>query len=604
MYNLILDDDNRPLKKLMECKYTTDGKYIIYDGRAYSTSTGEEIPINEGWSLSDILHTGADVLSMGLDFVIPGSGAVVDVLNAVSYVIEAEFKGGEEKDSLYLMALITFAFVIIPGPLQAIAVPLKRAVKTGVGMASKVVVKGLKIIGGVLDKLLVKLPATIKEALKSPLAKNIVGKWSEKISGFIDNFTNRVKQILNKLTGKEASEKAGKEAIEELSGEQFQKRFTIRDYICESIKYCDTGKIISNLKTKFPGPNIKFDPSNVKVLSKSNVAGREIMETQLGNGQKVLFYKSSGANQATTGKVAGEWFVLPGIAESGWFVKTTESVAFTKGGNEYLTEMAKFLMKNGPESLGKGVGKTASEAAAKTTLNRTSKNLLNNFINKLPKITKGQFLLKKLGFAIGKQYRYFNKLGKATTVTIKEITNRGVKLLFKDKTTTTVPFETFIKGTVGTPWIRSGYGVTIPFFIKRLSDVILSDGDIDYEKLESLPDLDNKTTSQESLNYSKEEVTGNNGSIGKKNVNNKVSIFQRALKMLGYDIGNYGQNKDGVDGKFGPKTQEALKKFQTDNGIKNPIGKMDKVTAMKLSDVLGEKNIQNSEKIKKSLRLI
>lgn len=202
LYGIIHVDLRRPFEKLLECKFTTDGKYVVFEGQAYSCLTGEKIPINEEWTLSDILHTGTDILSMGLDFVIPGSGAVVDVLNAVSYIIEGQFNGEKERDSLYLMAAITFGFVILPGPLQAIAKPLKRAIKTGVGMTSKVVIDGLKIIGDSLNTLLVGIPSQVNSALKSPLAKNIMGKWSTKISGFIDNFTTRIKQLLSELTNK------------------------------------------------------------------------------------------------------------------------------------------------------------------------------------------------------------------------------------------------------------------------------------------------------------------------------------------------------------------------------------------------------------------
>ena len=209
----VIDRVLRPLEKLKQCKFTPDGKYVVYEGKAYNTTNGEEVPINESWTLSDILHTGADVLSMGLDFVIPGSGAVVDTLNALSYIIEAQFKSNEEKDSLYLMAAITFAFVILPGPLQAMAVPLKRAIKTGVGMASPIVVKALKIIGGSLDTLLLGIPTRVNVALKSPLAKNILGAYSGKISGFLTAFTTRTKSILGNLTGK-----AGKEGAEKAAG--------------------------------------------------------------------------------------------------------------------------------------------------------------------------------------------------------------------------------------------------------------------------------------------------------------------------------------------------------------------------------------------------
>lgn len=202
LYGIIHEDLRRPFEKLLECKFTTDGKYVIFEGQSYSCLTGEKIPINEEAMLSDILHTGADILSTGLDFIIPGSGAVVDVLNALSYIIEGQFKGEKERDALYLMAAITFGSVILLGPLQGIVIPLKRAIKTSTGMKSKVVIDGLKIISGSLDTLLVGIPTKVNSALKSPLAKNIMGKWSTKISGFITNFTNRIKQLLSELTSK------------------------------------------------------------------------------------------------------------------------------------------------------------------------------------------------------------------------------------------------------------------------------------------------------------------------------------------------------------------------------------------------------------------
>ena len=123
---------------------------------------------------------------------------------------------------------------------------------------------------------------------------------------------------------------------------------------CFNPNYCDTKSIIDDFYRKLGGVAKlpKFDPSKVKVLEKSNVAGREIVDVSLEDGSRVLFYKSSGANVATTGKQAGEWFVIPGFAENGWFFKTKETINLTKGANKYLTEMAEFLKQNGPSKLG------------------------------------------------------------------------------------------------------------------------------------------------------------------------------------------------------------------------------------------------------------
>ena len=46
-----------------------------------------------------------------------------------------------------------------------------------------------------------------------------------------------------------------------------------------------------------------------------------------------------------------------------------------------------------------------------------------------------------------------------------------------------------------------------------------------------------------------------------------VAKLQEYLVKLGYDLGTYGANKDGVDGDMGAKTVNAVKAFQTVNGL-------------------------------------
>lgn len=449
---LLVMNEDRPINRLKECKISKNGRYIIYRENIYDSQTGDLVPLQEGWSLSDILHGAADVVSLAADFIIPGSGAIIDVLNGLSYIIEAQFVSADKKDSLYLMAAITFAFVVLPGPLQAVATPLKRAVKTGAGFASKAVVKGLKVIGGVLDSLLLKIPSYINKALKSPLAKKILGKARGKISSFFQAFTTRIKKILAPLKG-----------------------------------------------------------AGVK--------------------------------------------------------KGTQKVA---------------------------------QKGAKNTLTNVSLQTAKKFFSRIPKLSQGTKILRKAGFVPGFAYRYTSKKGAATTAKIMKVTDNGVLLKFKGGNEMMVPVETFIKNAVGAPWTRRGFGATVPFFIKRFTDMLTSDGsDVDYKKIDQLKDLDPSQTSKESLDYLQEEVSSYEGDEGNYTVSTNVTSFQQALELLGYKL-----ERAGADGKFGPETKTQLEKFQKDNNLSSSLGKMDRYTARKLAEKLKSKNISNSQDLQNKLNKV
>lgn len=60
-----------------------------------------------------------------------------------------------------------------------------------------------------------------------------------------------------------------------------------------------------------------------------------------------------------------------------------------------------------------------------------------------------------------------------------------------------------------------------------------------------------------------------------------ITIAQKKLKSLGYDLGAYGPNKDGVDGSMGKMTKTALIDFQKNNGLKQS-GTLDEDTFLKL----------------------
>jgi len=253
-----------PLQRLRTCKITKDKKYIVLEGKAYFIRTGQQVPLNEEWTLSDILHTGADLLSAGMDFAIPGSGAIVDVLNALSYVIEAQFKPAEEKDSLYLMAGVTFGFVAIPSLLQPVAIPLKRFLKGGVKVATPAIKKALGFIYKFLDKILGGSLTWIKEAIKSPLAKNIMGKFGNKVFTFFDNFSKRIKTILERLLPASAKTgaAAGKVGIKNVLDKVAKTRLVT--FIRSGFKI-NKGSLLLRKLGFVPGKAYKFTAKNGKV---------------------------------------------------------------------------------------------------------------------------------------------------------------------------------------------------------------------------------------------------------------------------------------------------------------------------------------------------
>lgn len=70
------------------------------------------------------------------------------------------------------------------------------------------------------------------------------------------------------------------------------------------------------------------------------------------------------------------------------------------------------------------------------------------------------------------------------------------------------------------------------------------------------------STSSAKTTYELGERTLRSGSKGED-----VNKLQEYLVKLGYDLGTYGKNKDGVDGDMGSKTIEAVKKFQADHNL-------------------------------------
>ena len=184
-------------------------------------------------------------------------------------------------------------------------------------------------------------------------------KFPKELKGGL-TFRDTIKQIFLMKAPETSSEDSND--TDETSDDRFNtfaNKFILSN--CKSMSFCDYQTILSNIVKIIPS-DIEFDPKNVKVLEKARQivikdgkrGFRDVIYVQLGNGQKTLFYSSSGSNEETTGKKEGEWFIIPGFASNGWFFKTDGTVKLTKGGkdgNQYLTDMAEYLKINGVESL-------------------------------------------------------------------------------------------------------------------------------------------------------------------------------------------------------------------------------------------------------------
>jgi hypothetical protein len=251
-----------------------------------------------------------------------------------------------------------------------------------------------------------------------------------------------------------------------------------------------------------------------------------------------------------------------------------------------------------------GLLKTTAKELGQLTLSKQLKVRLQNFFKKLPKIKSGPLFLRKLGFVPGKTYRLKGAAFKTDKIMIDNVTDSKVLVTYISKNGEKIPaemsIEKFTKDAIGAPWSRRGYSVAVPFFVKRTADLLNSDGsDINYDILNSIPDANPDQTSAESLAFMGEEVAEFEGDTGAYTIQGNVKTFQDGLQLLGYKLARFG-----ADGKFGAETQEQLKKFQTDNGLTTSIGKMDRLTAKKIAELLKTKNIPNSQEIQNQLNKI
>jgi hypothetical protein len=85
-----------------------------------------------------------------------------------------------------------------------------------------------------------------------------------------------------------------------------------------------------------------------------------------------------------------------------------------------------------------------------------------------------------------------------------------------------------------------------------------------------------------------DEVIKGTQTIKKGDKGELVRKIQNMLISIGFELGNSGKNKNGVDGDFGETTENAIKEFQKLNSLKE-TGVIDKLTATQLNKDYNER---------------
>lgn len=193
----------------------SDWQRIQESERMFSTET-----LNEEFSISDTLHMIGDVVSAASDCVWPGSGAVVDIIQAITYFIESSVaKDYIESTSAAIGGIVSIASLALVGPMQTLAMEAKgllKVVKEGVAKgaskaqitagktASTKLVKFLQGIVSSASSIASKIIDLIKNAAESKLGSWIISKFGtvEKFVVWVNKFFKQtVIGFLNKFIG-------------------------------------------------------------------------------------------------------------------------------------------------------------------------------------------------------------------------------------------------------------------------------------------------------------------------------------------------------------------------------------------------------------------
>lgn len=237
-------------------------------------------PLNEEWTTSDILHTIGDVVSAASDCVWPGSGSVVDIIQAITYFLESSVEEDYAASSSAAIAgIVSLASLALIGPMQTLAMEAKgllRVVRDGVSKgASKLQISAAKTASTKLVKFLQgivssassiasKIVSLVKDAAETKLGSWIIQKFgtSNSFANWINKFFKEtVINNLNKFIGYlgKLNPAAAAGSIDDVTIQKFGKQYasgTAQDSV--------GNKILTkgNAQVKLSGisPEIKYKP--------------------------------------------------------------------------------------------------------------------------------------------------------------------------------------------------------------------------------------------------------------------------------------------------------------------------------------------------------
>lgn len=252
-----------------------DWKRIQESEKIYSDQ-----PLNEEWTTSDILHTIGDVVSAASDCVWPGSGSVVDIIQAITYFLESSVASDYiESSSAAIAGIVSLASLALIGPMQTLAMEAKgllKVVRDGVSKgasklqisaaktASTKLIKFLKGIVSSASTIATKIAGLVKDAAETKLGSWIIQKfgttnsfvnWINKF--FKETVINNLNKFIGYLGKLNPASAAG--SIDDVTIQKFGKQYasgTAQDSIGNDI----LKKGNSEVKLSGISPTIKYKP--------------------------------------------------------------------------------------------------------------------------------------------------------------------------------------------------------------------------------------------------------------------------------------------------------------------------------------------------------